>query len=191
MGEYASRGNSLFNALAEAIYMVGLERNADVVHMASYAPLLANQSHTSWNPNLIYFNNTTLVPTVNYYAQQLFSTNQGTRYYSNIIDFPSAKSKPDSNFAASCVEDEKTGDIILKIVNAGPIETQASINLKQFKKLNNSAQLQVLEGEPSMKNSLQNPQQVLPKTAELTIQSTMTYPVPRYSLTVIRIAKKK
>lgn len=191
LGEYASRGNSLFNALAESIYMVGLERNADVVHMASYAPLLANQSHTSWNPNLIYFNNTTLVPTVNYYAQQLFSTNQGTRYYSNIIDFPSTKSKPDSNFAASCVEDEKTGDIILKIINAGPTETQASINLKQFKKLNKSSQMQVLEGEPSMKNSLQNPQQVLPKTAELTIQSTMNYPVPRYSLTVIRIAKKK
>lgn len=191
LGEYASKGNSLFNALAEAIYMVALERNADLVQMASYAPLLANQSHTSWNPNLIYFNNTKLVPTVNYYAQQLFSTNQGTRYYSNIIDFPFVKSQPDSNFAASCVEDEKTGDIILKIVNAGPSETQATINLGQFKKLNSKAQLQVLEGEPSMKNSLQNPQQVLPKTAEITIQSKMNYKIPSYSLAVIRITRKK
>lgn len=191
LGEYASKGNSLFNALAEATYMVALERNGDIVQMASYAPLLANQSHTSWNPNLIYFNNTSLVPTVNYFVQQMFSTNQGTKYYSNIIEFPANKLKLDSNFAASCVEDQANGDMILKIVNAGPTETRASINLGQFKKLSNKAQMQVLQGEPSMKNSLQNPQQVLPTTAELSIQSKMDYTVPRYSLTVIRIPRKK
>jgi alpha-L-arabinofuranosidase len=80
LGEYASRGNTLFNALAEAAYLTSLERNADVVRMASYAPLLARQNHTQWNPDLIYFNNTTVVPTVNYYVQQLFSRNQGDVY---------------------------------------------------------------------------------------------------------------
>lgn len=80
LGEYASWGNTLFNALAEAAYLTSLERNGDVVRMASYAPLLARQHHTQWNPNLIYFNNTTVCPTVNYYVQQLFGRNQGDVY---------------------------------------------------------------------------------------------------------------
>ncbi|RYZ49945.1 MAG: alpha-L-arabinofuranosidase, partial [Chitinophagaceae bacterium] len=58
LGEYASRGNTLYNALAEALYLTGLERNGDVVHMSSYAPLLAREGATQWNPDLIYFNNT-------------------------------------------------------------------------------------------------------------------------------------
>ena len=80
VGEYASWGNSLFNALAEAAYMAALERNGDVVRMASYAPLLGKKQHTQWNPNLIYFDNTTVCPSVNYYVQQLFSLNQGDVY---------------------------------------------------------------------------------------------------------------
>lgn len=77
LGEYASRGNTLFNAIAEAAYLTGLERNGDVVRMASYAPLLAREHHTQWNPDLIYFNNTAIVPTVNYHVQQLFGCNSG------------------------------------------------------------------------------------------------------------------
>jgi len=80
LGEYASRGNRLFNALAEAAYMTALERNGDVVRLASYAPLLARQGHTQWLPDLIYFDNTTVSPSVNYYVQQLFSRNQGDVY---------------------------------------------------------------------------------------------------------------
>ena len=80
VGEYASWGNTLFNAIAEAAYMTALERNGDVVHMASYAPLLARENHTQWRPDLIYFNNTTVCPSVNYYVQQIFSENQGDIY---------------------------------------------------------------------------------------------------------------
>jgi len=80
VGEYASWGNSLFNALAEAAYMTALERNGDVVRMASYAPLLGKERHMQWQPNLIYFDNTKVSPSVNYYVQQLFSRNQGDVY---------------------------------------------------------------------------------------------------------------
>ena len=80
VGEYASWGNTLFNALAEAAYMTSLERNGDIVRMASYAPLLGKAQHMQWKPNLIYFNNTTVSPSVNYYVQQLFSRNQGDVY---------------------------------------------------------------------------------------------------------------
>jgi alpha-L-arabinofuranosidase len=77
VGEYASWGNSLFNALAEAAHMTALERNGDVVRMASYAPLLGKEHHMQWHPNLIYFDNTAVCASVNYYVQQLFSLNQG------------------------------------------------------------------------------------------------------------------
>ena len=81
LGEYAahlpSRPNNLEVALAEAAYMTSLERNGDVVSMASYAPLLAKEGHTQWNPDLIYFNNGEVKPTVNYYVQQLFGQNAG------------------------------------------------------------------------------------------------------------------
>jgi alpha-L-arabinofuranosidase len=80
VGEYASKRNSLFNALAEAAYLTSLERNGDVVRMASYAPLLGRENHMQWQPNLIYFNNSTVCPSVNYYVQQLFGQNQGDVY---------------------------------------------------------------------------------------------------------------
>lgn len=90
VGEYASKGNSLFNALAEAAYMTALERNGDIVHMASYAPLLGKEQHMQWQPNLIYFDNTKICPSVNYYVQQLFSANQGDVYLPSTVSSPSA-----------------------------------------------------------------------------------------------------
>lgn len=71
VGEYASQGNTMLNAIAEAAYMTALERNGDVVSLSSYAPLLARIGNTQWNPNLIYFDKTNVYPTVNYYVQQL------------------------------------------------------------------------------------------------------------------------
>ena len=81
VGEYAvttggGHGN-LAGALAEAAFMTGLERNADIVSMASYAPLFANVNAENWNPNLIYFNNSQVYGTPSYYVQQLFSLNRG------------------------------------------------------------------------------------------------------------------
>lgn len=90
LGEYASRGNTWFNALAEAAYLTGIERNGDAVRMASYAPLLGREGHTQWNPNLIYFNQSTVVPTANYYVQQLFSRNQGDVYLPTEVSLSAA-----------------------------------------------------------------------------------------------------
>ena len=87
LGEYASKGNSLYNALSEAAYMTGLERNGDIVRLASYAPLLGKDRHTQWNPNLIYFNNAVVVPTVNYYVQQLFSIHSGDSYVATDVSY--------------------------------------------------------------------------------------------------------
>lgn len=191
LGEYASRGNTLFNALAEAAYMISLERNGDIVHMASYAPLLANQSHTSWNPNLIYFTNTSVTPTVNYYVQQLFSLNQGDMYYSGVVSFGDRSGVEDSSLAASCVKDRKSGDVIIKIVNAGAVTVNAELDISVFGKLSPVAELQVLSGEPGMKNTLQDPVKVIPKLSALQVKKKVVYEVPSCSLSIIRIRAKK
>ena len=78
IGEYASRGNRFANALAEAAYLTGVERNSDIVKMASYAPLFANDQHVQWaDANLIYFDNDESWETPNYWVQHLFSNNRG------------------------------------------------------------------------------------------------------------------
>ena len=184
VGEYASGGNTFFNALAEAAYMTSLERNGDVVVMASYAPLLANKSHTSWNPDLIFFNNTTVAPTVNYYVQQLFSVNAGDHYYPNVVSF----NRSDSLLAASCVTDAN-GDIILKIVNAGSTACKASIDLKKFKSISKEANGVMLTAKPNEQNTFQDPAAITPKNFKMNVRNSFNYDVVAYSFTVIRIKK--
>ncbi|KUN57388.1 alpha-N-arabinofuranosidase [Streptomyces canus] len=77
IGEYGSWRNHGLSAIAEAAYMIAMERNGDVVRLASYAPLLAKRDHTQWLPDLIYFDNTNVWPTLNYHVQQMHSVNSG------------------------------------------------------------------------------------------------------------------
>ncbi|WP_165974815.1 alpha-L-arabinofuranosidase C-terminal domain-containing protein [Nonomuraea deserti] len=79
LGEYASRGNTFHNALAEASYLTGVERNSDVVELASYAPLLANVDYVDWTPDLIWFDNDQAYGSPSYHVQRLFSRNVGDR----------------------------------------------------------------------------------------------------------------
>ena len=87
IGEYASRGNRFYNALAEAAYLTGVERNSDVVKMASYAPLLANEDYVQWrDANMIYFDNDEAWGTTNYYVQRLFSNNRGDQVVPSVLE---------------------------------------------------------------------------------------------------------
>ena len=88
LGEYASRGNTMYNALAEASYMTALQRNADVVKLASYAPLLANESHIQWNPDAIWFDNDESWETPNWEVQKLFGNNVGDEVVPSTYDAP-------------------------------------------------------------------------------------------------------
>jgi alpha-L-arabinofuranosidase len=92
VGEFAAqdsgRRNDLRSALAEAAYMTGLLRNADIVDMASYAPLLARVGHAQWQPNLIWFDNTNVLLTPNYYVQALFSQNRPDRVLPTVVKAP-------------------------------------------------------------------------------------------------------
>ncbi|MBC6611123.1 carbohydrate binding domain-containing protein [Hymenobacter sp. BT507] len=186
LGEYASWGNTLYNALAEAAYMTSLERNGDVVQLASYAPLLAKEGHTQWNPDMIYFTNTTIVPTVNYYVQQLYGHNQGNTYHQGVVTLPTGAAA-DTTLAASCVRDAQTGDVILKLVNASPQVQTFPINLASFKGLTSAATLTVLSGDKDAKNTFANPQTVLPKKSSYKAGKSFAYTSQPYSMVVIRV----
>lgn len=187
VGEYASWGNTLFNALAEAVYMTNLERNGDVVRMASYAPLIARIGHTSWNPNLIYFDGKHVFPTVNYYVQQQFASNAGDEYLPGIINFTSV----DTTAGASCVKDSVTGDVILKIANAGSAPLSGTANLAKLGKLAKKAGLTVICGEAKATNTAAHPAEVLPKTTLINLPKQWKFTVPAYSLSIVRIKAGK
>ncbi|MGE4286396.1 MAG: alpha-L-arabinofuranosidase C-terminal domain-containing protein [Phycisphaerae bacterium] len=90
LGEYAAhdtgRANTLRSALAEAAYLTALERNGDLVVLSSYAPLLSKERRTQWRPDLIYFDNHTVTPSINYYVQQLFSLHCGDSYLPTTLE---------------------------------------------------------------------------------------------------------
>jgi len=185
LGEYASRGNSLFNALAEAVYLTSLERNGDVVTLSSYAPMLAKTGHTQWNPDLIYFDNTKIAPTVNYYVQQLFSLNYGDTYFDNVVSLPK-----DSTVAASCVRNSKTGKVILKLVNVGKTAQQVNVDLSSFSGLKTDAIKTILTGTADDKNTFEKPQNVVPVKYAIKLKRKFEYKLPAMSLVVIELKTK-
>ncbi len=183
LGEYASWGNKLQNAIAEGAYMVGLERNGDVVSMASYAPLFAKKDRTQWKIDMIFFDNTSLVLTPNYHVQRMFSVNQGDTYFSGTITMNAV----DSTLTASCIQDSKTGDIILKLVNVGNEAKVMKINLGGFKKIVPAAEQEVLTGTADAENTFDHPESIVPVKSGFKASKAFEYNTQPMSLTVIRI----
>lgn len=188
LGEWAAhddkRLSTLRSAISEAAYLTSLERNADLVRFASYAPLLAKRSHTHWSPNLIYFTNTEVFPTLNYHVQQLFSVNHGDSYLTTTI----SDSATPVTFAASSVRDSKTGDLILKLVNGANAAKPLRIELTGAKGLPVTAEASLLGGpDPLAVNDYGSPRTVLPRTSRIPISPAFNYEAPANSLTVIRI----
>jgi alpha-L-arabinofuranosidase len=125
LGEWASRTRTMESALAEALYLCALERNADVVTMSSYAPLLCKEGYANWNPNMIYFDNDTITAlTPSYHTQRLWGTYSGNRYVSSTLELPESLRY---RVAASVVTDTRTHKVYLKLVNALPAEVSLSI----------------------------------------------------------------
>jgi alpha-L-arabinofuranosidase len=180
LGEYASRGNTLYNALAEAAYLTALERNGDVVHMASYAPLLAKEGHTQWNPDLIYFNNTEVKPTVNYEVQKLFGTNSGTLYLPATITLSNNGEGVRKRVSYSIVRDTKSKDLIVKMTNLLPVAVNVSVDLSGMTVATAGATKMVLQGNPAEKNA---------NAAEeaFSVGEKFYSELPPYSFTVFRI----
>lgn len=124
LGEWASQGRTVENALVEALHLCSLERNGDVVRMSSYAPLFCNVEHQNWNPDMIYFNRDSITMlTPSYYTQKLWGNNGGDKYVSSSFDLPASVGY---RVNASVVKDvdDKT---IVKLVNALPQALTVSI----------------------------------------------------------------
>lgn len=188
LGEWASfddkRRSTLRSAISEAAYLTALERNADVVRFASYAPLLAKLGRTDWAPDLIFFNNTEVFPTINYHVQQLFSVNNGDFYIPTAIG-DETTSPPD--LAASTVGDSKTGDLIIKLVNGANEPRPLRVVLAGVKRLPSTATKTVLAG-PNPGET--NERQIQPQTSTMAIAPTFDYEAPANSLTVLRLKSR-
>ena len=169
-GEYAAQSdrvvstenkNNLGTAIAEAAFLTGLERNADVVNMASYAPLFARVDGWQWKPDLIWFDNLHAYGTPNYYVQKLFSNNKGTHLVPAL-----SNGKPltgQDSLYASAVIDKKTSELIIKIVNSASVERQICIKLEGAKKIKSTALMSVLTGRSlEQENSIDFPDAVKP-----------------------------
>jgi alpha-L-arabinofuranosidase len=182
IGEYASWGNSMSNALSEAVYLTSLERNGDVVSLASYAPLLAKNDHVHWKVDLIFFGNDVVCPTVNYYVQQLFMANQGNVYHENIA------LTNDSTTFSSCVTESESGDIIVKLVNIGDASEKIDIDLTRFGRIQTMARLTVYSSSPDMVNSVtDSDDSIKPVSLDYKASEKMSYEAPAHSVSVMRI----
>lgn len=188
LGEYAAhlpgRPSNLETALAEALYLTAVERNADVVAMTSYAPLLAKEGYTQWRPDLIYFNNKEVKPTVDYYTQQMFGQNAGNEYFASTITLDNGLDAVKKRVGVSVVKDPMTGDYIVKLVNMLPVEVSSKIELEGVTLVNPTAQKIVLAGNPKDED-------VTPIKEDFEVQEHgFDYTLPSYSFTVIRIGQK-
>jgi alpha-L-arabinofuranosidase len=186
LGEYAAhlpgKPNNLETAISEAHYLISLERNGDVVSMASYAPLLAKEDHTQWNPDMIYFNNDEVKLTEGYYVQQLFGQNSGDFYVQNELKISNNDENVHKQIAASVVRESKSGDLILKLVNILPVEINAKIETNSVDKPL-SAVKTVLAGKPQDKN-------IKPEVSSIAVNGNFNCQLPPYSLTIIRLKYK-
>ena len=171
--------------------MTGLERNSDVVVMASYAPLLAHVDAWQWTPDLIWFDNLRSYGTPNYYVQKMFSTNRGTSVLPVLLDGQAKNGQ--NNLFASAALDSRTGEVVLKVVNATPSPRDVRINLAGAKNTRKPGRALVLaSADLKAENSFEQPSKVAPVEQKLTVSSSeFAYTFAPNSLTVLRVGIAK
>lgn len=195
-GEYAAQShgvakpenrNNWETALAEAAFMTGLERNADVVVMSSYAPLLAHADAWQWTPDMIWFDNLRSYGTPNYYVQKLFGTNRGTHVLPVLLD-----GSPKNNRAglyASASLDAKAGEVVVKVVNANGDARRTSVKLEGAEVAPRAGRAIFIAGRDLKdENSFDHPTKVAPAERPLEdISGEFIVNFAPHSVTVLRI----
>ena len=210
-GEYACHGknkhkwNHYEASLYEAAFMTDMERNADVVYMTAYAPLLAHVDGWQWRPDLIWFDNTRMFRSVSYYVQQMYATNKGTNVLQlTTIDPLDAKGKKtipvagqrgmDGLFASSVYE-ASTSEVIIKVINTSGQSQNITINLLGMKG-KKTAQTLTLQHKGSMddENTLDEPNKIVPKegsvkctTDEKTDETVLKDLMPAMSFRIYKV----
>jgi len=190
-GEYAAQSvgstrpdnrNNWKTAISEAAFMTGLERNGDVVQMASYAPLLANINAWQWTPDAIWFDNLRSYGTPDYYVQKLFANNTGTRA---VPSTPQA----DDGLYTSAVVDDRSHELILKVVNYAPAKRTGTIQLSEPIASGTVKVTTLSSTDLSAENSFAHPQNIAPENTSISVNSgTIPLDLRPYSVTVFRVA---
>ena len=179
LGEYAAKDKKLIDALAEGLYLLHVEKNADVVCMTSYAPLFAKKEATNWNPDLIYFDNEHPYLTCSYYVQQLFGLSSGQYYYGNCVNIQDATNLQ----GQSVILNVKTRKLFVKLCNASADAKKADINLSRFS-LKKQAAKTVLTGKAEDENNYEA-QPIAPQKEAIKAQKKFTLDLAPYSMVML------
>ena len=188
LGEYAAKDKKLIDALAEGLYLLHVERNADVVAMTSYAPLFARKGATNWNPDLIYFDNERPYLTCSYYVQQMFGQSSGQYYYGNCVRFKGDDKNIEQpqegvHYGQSVVLNVKTRKLYVKLVNAGDTKKEANVNLGRFG-IKKTAVKTILKGKADDENNFEK-QPVAPVRENIKAKKKFTLELEPYSMVMI------
>ncbi len=195
-GEYAAQSNGIASeknqnnwqcALAEAAFMTGLERNAQVINMASYAPLFAHADAWQWTPDMIWVDNLNVYGTPNYYVQKLYSLYKGT----DVVDIKAGKKivAGQDSLYASAVVDSKHNELIIKIVNASGKAQTRNLQVQSRHKMPATGILTSIS-TPNLKaiNSFDNAVNVSPKDERIVVKGKMlAVAIKPYSFNVLRL----
>lgn len=201
---FRQTNNSWLTALSEAAYMTGLERNGDVVKLAAYAPVFGAYEYSNhWAADMMFYTNTSLAFTPNYYVQQIFMKNQGSYTFQSeqttassfeptlTLTAGNGNSVTVDKIYRSISYDEATGDIIVKIVNVGGDDVNINVSLlKNAKKLKSAADVTVLQNDKTDATSTPEKAAVSPETLRIGVESKFGYTAPKYSVTAIRLHTK-
>lgn len=182
LGEYAAKDKKLIDALSEALYLLHVERNGDVVCMTSYAPLFARKNATNWNPDLIYYDNHRPFLTCSYYVQQMFGQSSGNYYYGDCVKIKDATNLQEQ----SVVLNTKTRQLFVKICNADSQKKYADVDLSRFKGVKTAVKT-TLAGKPDAENNYEV-QPIVPKKETVAVKSKMTLDIEPYSFVMLQIS---
>jgi alpha-L-arabinofuranosidase len=198
-GEYAAQSVAIASpdnknnwdcALAEAAFITGLERNADVVSMASYAPLFAHVDAWQWTPDLIWFDNKKSYGTPNYYVQKLYSLNKGTDVVPLTLNNEAVTGQNGVYSTASI--NKSTGELLIKFVNTGTVSHTAQFDITGLSKYQNTAWVTTLRSDKlDAENSLAKPNVVVPVDSKVNIAGNgLQITAEPYSFKVIKLKVK-
>ncbi|MNQ23333.1 Extracellular exo-alpha-L-arabinofuranosidase precursor [compost metagenome] len=197
-GEYAAQSVAIASpdnrnnwecAFSEAAFMTGLERNAEVVNLTSYAPLMAHEEAWQWTPDLLWFNNLEAYGSANYYVQKLFATNRGTDLINITKDGKAVTGQ--NNLFASAVKDVNTKEVIVKLVNTAATAQEVTVDLKGSKLQSKGTLTTLTSPNLQDENTFANPKKISPTESEYKLKSDKaTMSLSAYSVTVLKLKLK-
>ena len=168
-GEYACHAkgrkyNHFYAALLESAFMTGLERNADIVHMATYAPLFAHVEGWQWRPDLIWYDNLNSFRTASWHVQQLYSQYKGEKVIKATVNGAALTGADgqDGLFASAVIDGSK---VYVKVVNVSDKEQSLALNFKGLKRKQSVSAVQRVKFQSENlyeDNDLKNPDNFVP-----------------------------